>query len=110
MARGIALDRRVTLLEPQEGQESNPWGGSTPTAPLEHPVWAMRRDLRANERTLEGGTLVAVLDVIFTIRYRADVTAAWRLRTDDGREWLIKGVRQVDRRRWLELLCKRVGA
>ena len=109
MTRGIVLDRRVTLLEPQAGQGENPWGQTVQAAPLQHPVWAMRRDLRANERVVQQGTLVALLDSIFTIRYRPDITSAWTLRTDDGREWLIEGTRQVDRRRWLELLCLRVG-
>lgn len=96
------FDRRVTLQSPAGTRDS--FGEPQTTWTDEGMVWAHRRDLRAIERFTHQQT-DATITTIFTLRYRPDVAPSWRLLDEAGRIYGVDGIRELDRRRTLELLC-----
>ena len=97
------LDRRITLQSPTTVQDS--FGEPIITWTTEADVWAKRLDLRASERFVHQQT-TATVETVFTIRYRAGVSPAWRVVDEQDRIYDVLGLREPDRRRSLELLCK----
>ena len=68
------------------------WAGVTAIAP---------RELRADSAQ------VSVMAYRVTIRYRADVTPMCRVRVD-GKTLLVRGIAELGRRQWLQLVCEQV--
>ena len=104
----ILLDRVVTLLEPNRPGIRDDWNNEIEifSEPIEHEVWAMRRDLSARERISSGhgDQVLSSLRTRFTVRFRSDVAPTWRLR--DGSEYFnVEGVRELGRRKYSELIC-----
>ncbi len=97
------LDRRVTLQSPSTSRDS--FGEALTSWQDAGIVWARRFDMRASERFTHQQTEPSV-ETIFTIRYRDDVRVTWRVLDDEGRIYDIEGIREPDRRRSLELLCR----
>lgn len=93
------LDRRIVLQSPAASTESD--GGVTTAWTTVATVWAGFRPARTRE--IEAARQAsAEAEVVFTIRYRDDVTAAWRV-TLDGRPFDVTGVTELGRRQWLEI-------
>ena len=100
------LRHRVTIEAANAGSDSyggqlDPW--ATPTVVAR--VWARIEPLRGREQ-LSGMQLESRVTHRITIRHRADVGAANRLRFG-ARVFNIRAVIDVEERgRWLELLCE----
>lgn len=83
------------------GGQTDPWAKPTRIAT----VWGRIRPLRGQER-LHAGQLDARHSHMITLRYRADVTTAQRIRSG-ARIFNIRAVTNRDERnRWLDLLCE----
>ena len=100
------VDRRVILLEPVY-VDADSWGGRPEPTWVEHPVWAARHDVPSSGRGGDDTTGARIgrnadlLETVFVIRYRDDISTDWRIR-EGLEEWAVVGVRQLDRRRWIE--------
>ena len=107
MAYYILLDRRIILEQPQITGAKDSWNQKIEIhgEPILHKTWAMRRDMSARERISgQGDEVLSSLRTRFTIRYRNDVNAKWRVR--DGSEVFgVEGVREIGRRKYTELIC-----
>ena len=101
------LDRYITLVRRRDTGEKDSWGQSI-SEPFQIQVWASRRDITGSERVVQSG-IVANLRSKYIIRYRTDVDTSWRLQ-DDGETSGIEAIRQVNRRRYLELLTNSADA
>ena len=102
------LDRRITLLKPRPAATPNELGELVPGDPVEHPVWAERRDFTGREK-LQAATEFTEQRTRFLIRWHSKVRPSWKLRDEYGREYEIEGLAEVGRRRYLELLAVRNG-
>jgi SPP1 family predicted phage head-tail adaptor len=71
------FDQRIQLQTRAPG--TNALGERTGAWQTVATVWAAVEPVRSRETVALGGTAVALHDVKFTIRYRADVTGAWRI-------------------------------
>ena len=102
------LDRRITLLKPRPAATPNELGELVPGDPVEHPVWAERRDFTGREK-LQAATEFTEQRTRFLIRWHSKVRPSWKLRDEYGQEYEIEGLAEVGRRRYLELLAVRNG-
>lgn len=100
----FVLDRVVVLVQPTYEEERSRWNNLVPADPIEHEVWAMRRDLSARERVTERLGVLSTLRSRFIVRFRDDIKATWRLR-DGSERFNIEGTRELGRRKFLELIC-----
>jgi SPP1 family predicted phage head-tail adaptor len=72
-------------------------------------VWASKRTMSGRE-FLAGGTQERAEEVAtFNIRWRSDLRATDKVRCD-GREYGIEGIRELERRRQLEIHARAVSA
>ena len=102
------LDRRVTLVGKRETGDRGDWN-QLETEDVEIEVWASRRDVTASERVVgRSDTILSLRDTRFIIRFRADVDASWRV-THDGLAFRVEGLREINRRRYLELFCTHIS-
>ena len=82
---------------------------------ISRPVWAARRDLTADGLTVgslspaEQQDLSIVTDSIWTIRHRRDLAPGASF-SDGGQLWQVRAVGEVGRRKYLELVARRVTA
>lgn len=68
-------------------------------------VWARAQPLRGRE-FFAAGQLQAVAEVKFTVRWRSDITAAWRVVWRGQPHDIVAPPIDVEgRREWLELMC-----
>ena len=102
--QSYVLDRRITLLGTRDTGDRSGWNQHV-TEPVEIEVWAGRRDVTATERVTSADSIVSQLRSRYVIRYRTDIDANWRIR-DDGVVSGIEGIREINRRRYLELLTR----
>jgi SPP1 family predicted phage head-tail adaptor len=94
----------ATLQQPTTVSSDGAGGGETEWQDVEH-IWGRRETLTGNE-ALQAGAINSTLTDRFTMRYRSDLQASWRLVLDDGVTILrIVAKREVVRRQWLELDC-----
>lgn len=100
LAAGV-LDRRITLQRPTDTQDSA--GAVLQTWATVTTVWAEIRPATARE-FIAGAQETAEQRAVFRIRWRADVTVAWRV-LYDSQVWRIAGKAEVQRREGLELQC-----
>lgn len=101
------LDRRVTLETFTGAQDTT--GFTVKTWELLATVWAemsSSTSTRAEERITGDNYEIAERTMIFTIRYRSDLTltAQHRLR-HRGDTFRIAGIQEVQRRQYLKLTC-----
>jgi SPP1 family predicted phage head-tail adaptor len=99
--RAGPLDRRVTIQQPIEAQDSA--GAVTLHWADVATVWAQRQDVRAREY-VSGNVMLAEVEAVFRLRHRSDVAPRWRL-VSEGSTWDITGVTQLGRRDGIELRC-----
>lgn len=97
------LDRRIkleslTVTQSPSGQKKDAWTLVASDLP------ANVRPISAREQ-FEADQVAAQFETVFTIRFRSDVNQKARL-TYDGKVYDITGLREVGRRRWLELMAK----
>jgi SPP1 family predicted phage head-tail adaptor len=95
------LDRRVTLQAPITSQDSA--GQALRAWSTLGDCWAQRIDARGRE-ALAAGAVGAVLETVWRIRWRSDLTEACRL-VFEGEAWDIQSIGQLGRRDGLELRC-----
>lgn len=97
------LDQRLTLQSRAAGvdvlgQPSGAWA----TVAV---VWGRARPLRSRE-LFAAGQIQAVTDIEFTVRYRSDVTAAWRVLWRGTPHDITGTPIDVDgQRQWLQLVA-----
>ena len=90
-------------------------GRTGTTTTISRPVWAARRDLTADGLTVgslspaEQQDLSIVTDSIWTIRHRRDLAPGANF-SDGGQLWQVRAVGEVGRRKYLELVARRVTA
>lgn len=101
--RAGVLDRRVTIEQPTETQDT--FGEFVPTWTVLDTVNAEYVPVRGREQ-VEAPGVTAELEVRFRIRYRSDVTTKMRIVGDDGLTYGIEGVTQIGRREGLEILAR----
>ena len=101
MARTGQLDRRITIQ--RASRTRNAVGELIDTWSTFAEAWAYKRDVRAGQR-VAADQVVADIDTVFTIRYRAGVTPDMRV-AYGGLVYDIKGVAELGRREWQELSC-----
>ena len=84
------------------------------TVTVERPTWCARRDFLGRDllgTITEGGGLVAITDSRFIVR--AEGPATWdegdTFTDDEGVKRTVRGVAQIGRGRFLELLARKVG-
>lgn len=90
------LDRRVTIETPATTRGET--GGHEETWSTFATLWANVRD-PADSRVSK----------VVTIRYRADITAAMRVRFADGTTARISHLRELGRHEWLEVYCEAIN-
>ena len=93
--RAGSLDRRITLLEPTPG--ANVGGQIRQGDPVEHVVWAARRDRGGGERD-QAATLVGSWQTRFTVRQSQALRPldhTWALVDEHGREYDIESVAET---------------
>lgn len=98
------LDRRVTIEEPTEIRDA--YGATVPGWIEVATVWAsvvalMPRELRADSAPVSG------MAYRLTMRYRSDILPSHRVRVD-GKTMLVRGVAEIGRRQWTQLLCEQI--
>ena len=102
-----SFDRRVRLRI-RDPITTNDYGESVPGAiVVDEELWAIKRDLGSAEDILDSGagTIVTAFDT-FTIRYRSDVDTTPDTRitlTYEGRDYYIRRVRELGRKKFLEV-------
>ena len=82
------LDREVILLQPlvsisEGGSSVTQWTGAGAD-------WARMRPVSVADRTGAAGQVIPSADTIWTLRYRSDITSAWRIR-HEGRDYALTG-------------------
>ena len=104
------LDRRIVLIEP--GPTSSDTSGQPRFSnPIEHEIWAARRDITRLAVSEQAQTILSRPETRFIIRWRAGVDTTWSLRDADGKNFSIDGVGEKHgRRRFLELAAVQIGA
>ena len=102
------LDRRVTLLEPRRTRGTKR-GEVIEEQPVEHRVWAARRDFTGREK-FKAGVEFNERQARFVIRWRRDVRAGWTLVDERGARYAIEGMAETGRRRYLEILAVSSGS
>ena len=99
-----ALDKRITLQSKTQVRDA--MGGFTETWATVATVWAKITTLRTTEAIINmAGTGSAIHNVV--IRYRSDITGAWRL-LYRGKYWAIIGppIDVNKDREWLDIKAK----
>lgn len=102
MMQAPVLDRRIKLI----AQVSTGAKGklNTPiTVPVEYTVWAARKD-QYHRETFTTEVQTGHYESVYTIRYRPDINTSWQV-VEDGVRFGIENIRQVGRRRYLEVEC-----
>lgn len=102
------LDRRVTVRRYTTttnalNEEIKSWSDYVT-------FWAGREDVRDAERR-QGGDFGAFLESRFVLRWNtlsSTITPKDRL-NHDGSDWEIVGVKELQRRRWIEITARREG-
>ena len=105
--RSYVLDRRVTLAYTRNTGERDSFNQPI-TEDVTETTWAARRDVTASER-ISGQTdrLISTRNTRFIIRFRPDADATWTVE-HDGLLFRVEGLREVNRRRYLELFCSAI--
>lgn len=102
--RAGKLDRIITLNRPGEQTGVNEWNEPVFSDPLELELRA-QMEQQSGREFFAAGTVGAVRQVVFRIRYLDDVrvtdTIMW-----DGAGFNIREVRELGRRKGLELHCE----
>lgn len=98
--RAGSLDRRVTLRRPVT--TDNAYGEPAPAWTDVATVWAKVVQGAAGEVMARG--VAARVDVLFRIRWRTDVTTAWRI-VHGADTYDIQSIAEVGRREGLEILA-----
>lgn len=98
-----ALDRRAELLSLTGPR--NAYNESIETRTVIDTVWCRLQGLPGRE-FIAAAQPHAEERVLITIRYRTDLTTKNAIRVD-GREFDIGSIRELGRRQYLELACKR---
>ena len=86
------------------------------TTTIKKTVWAGRRDLSADGLSLGGlepseqQNLSIATDAIWTLRFREDLAVGANFTDSAGVVWGVRAVAEVERRRYLSLLARRVTA
>lgn len=97
------LDCRVTLMKPEYNQWGDEFLGWVPVAD----VWANVQPTTLAEKD-QSDKLVMLTAVTVTIRFRADVVAAWKI-VDGPHTYEILSIADVSRRRvMLQIGCREV--
>ena len=99
-----ALDRAATIEAPTSARDS--YGATIPgwseVASILASVQALApREIRAD------ASQVSVMAYRVTTHYRSDIVPSYRIRVD-GMTLLIRGVAEIGRRRWLQMICEAV--
>ncbi|GAB3324327.1 hypothetical protein GCM10027299_21520 [Larkinella ripae] len=99
------LDRKVI---PQKPIESRSGSGQEVVDYQDQPfIWANRKDeLAGVSEDSPANRVTAISMVTFTIRYRADITVKWRLKSD-GDTFDIQHIAPIGRMDRLALRCQR---
>ena len=104
--------RRLVLYEPGTDAPGD-FGQIMSSAPIEHIVWATRRDRGGGER-LTADTQVGEWATLFYVRRAglADIDHSWWITDDDETEWDLESISEVAKpaRRWLKLYCVAKGS
>ena len=99
------LDRVVKLQVGVQGIGGDPTAINWATTAE---VWAQRLDRVGLERYV-ASVEIETVDAAFMIRYREDISAAWRIVDDNGDVWDVQGVLETERRRWQLVTVRRTG-
>ena len=96
-------DVPVVLMEPTEATQDD-LGDRVEGTPIEHEVWATRRD-RGGSEQLQSDTQIGTWNTRWEVRQEMieHIDHTWALRDEDGRIWDIEAVSEVPplpRRRW----------
>ena len=106
------LDRLIMREIPGVSPGLNPIGGRLPPGPsTEVTVWASRQDFRARDQLNIGdGSNFELSDRRFIVR--AEGLPAWDVGdkfTSEGEAYTVRGVSQIGRSRFVELLARTTG-
>lgn len=105
---GKSLDRRITICKSQE--QKNTIGETIATGWVAvATVWATYAPISDGER-LRAAAVEQKADARFTVRYSArlaEINGTHRL-IHDGAEWQITGIKEIGRRRGLEITAWRL--
>ena len=96
------MDRKITLQEPTT--TTNAYGEETTTYADQPDTFANVRQ-QSSQEVFNGGK-VSEVEAVFTLRYRADVTATWRISYDGDTYEIMGKPREVGRRRFLEIMAR----
>ena len=91
------MNRRIVLLKPATTEQNSFGDGVTTDAQTEFAVWATWRELSGSER-LANEVQYAIETVKVVTWYNAayaDISTAWHLRAEDGKEYDIEFVAEV---------------
>lgn len=99
--RAGRLDRRVTLQKPTRTQDD--FGQAVETWSDVATVWAGVRQTAGSE-FLQAQSETNEQQIVFTMRYRADVRETWRV-VWEGRNFDVIEVRQLGRRAGIEVMA-----
>ncbi len=99
------LDRQVVLESPSGGVDAS--GNPMTIYSSVAVVWASKRALRGS-RKLIGSMEAYEADVMFRIRWRADVSAGWRL-VHGSSTYEIKETEELGRHHLIDLACLAVN-
>lgn len=106
MIQAGQLDRRVKLQ--MRVTTRDPMGGEVVTWTDVATIWAGRRDFSGRELIMAASEL-SLMDTRWSIRWRGDVKAEWRLVEANGTVYDIVSVSEVSGRKALiELGCRRL--
>lgn len=106
--RAGKLDRLVTLQTFTSGRDAD-YGSETKTWTTLAQVWARVEGVSGRE-FFSARQTGAERTLRLTIRYRSDVTEKLRVLLDGGRTLEVHTLREIGRRRGLELICGEINA
>ena len=113
MSRPFAptLDRLLVRTIKGASPGLNPLGNPLPpTASTEVTVWTRRMDFRAKDQLNIGdGAFFALSDTRFVVRAEGLAWNVGDVFTIEGDDFTVRGVSQMDRGRFLELLARSAG-
>ena len=100
------LDRRITIEAPTVSRGTT--GGHEETWSTHATLWASVRDLSGRE-IFNAQAAGSGVSKVVTIRYLSTVTAAMRVRFENGSTARIAHLRELGRREMLEIYCEAVN-
>ena len=105
--QSYVLDRRILLAYSLNTADKDNWNQPR-TKDVTEEVWAAKRDVTARERIAASDAVISIRSTRFIIRYRDDVQASWTVK-HDGLTFRVAGLREVNRKRYLELFCVNIS-